>query len=157
MLIKSLKLKADERRKPVEKLADWLTDQFGSVWFLIVNAFIFLIWIVLNIDLIPGIDSFDPFPFGLLTMIVSLEAIVLSIIVLISQNREEKVNDLRGEANLQLDIHMEKEITRLLQIQKIIAEKVGAKIPEDAELNKMLKPTDMGKIEEILERQIGHK
>lgn len=153
-LIQSLKAKADAKRKPAEKAADWLTAKFGNIAFLFVNILWFAVWIIVNAGLIPFIPQFDPFPFGLLTMIVSLEAIMLAIIVLISQNRAVKVDELREETDLQVDIITEQEITKLLELLVKLLEKNGIDVSDDKELPEMLKPTDTNRIQEILEKQV---
>lgn len=79
----------DEKLSTLQRIADWIAWFSGSMQFLILNALIFIVWIVIN-TLPTGIEQFDPFPFGLLTMIVSLEAIFLSCFVLISQNRQSE-------------------------------------------------------------------
>jgi uncharacterized membrane protein len=70
--VHSLKAKADAKRTVAEKLADDMTVYAGTFWFLTLNVFWFVYWIILNTNVIPGIKPFDPFPFSLLTMIVSL-------------------------------------------------------------------------------------
>ena len=152
-IINSLKAKADRKRSLSEKIADWITGTFGSMGFLIVNVLWFSIWIILNLGIIPGLVAFDPFPFGLLTMIVSLEAIVLAIFVLISQNRAEKVDDLREEVDLQVDMIAEEEVTKLLIMVSVLLEKQGIDVSQDAELQAMLSPTNVEKLERILEQQ----
>src|SRR3990167_9626504 len=87
--------KALRSRSVLTQLADYLTAIFGSTTFLFLNALFFTLWIAVNLGKIPGVPVFDPYPFGLLTMIVSLEAIFLSIFVLVSQNRSSYVNALR--------------------------------------------------------------
>src|SRR3989344_3936467 len=72
-------------------LAEFLTLKFGTVPFLIANVGVFVFWILINLGDIPGIGVFDPYPFNFLTMVVSLEAIVLSIIVLIKVARHVEV------------------------------------------------------------------
>jgi uncharacterized membrane protein len=153
-MIKSLKAQQDEKRGFSEKFADVLTSTFGTMGFLILNILWFATWILINIGLIPNIEPFDPFPFGLLTMIVSLEAIALAIIVLISQNRSAKIADLREEVDLQVDIMTEREITKLLHMVAAIAEKQGIELETDQELQAMLEPTPMSKIEQALEKQV---
>src|SRR5258706_16450649 len=96
-IFQSFEVKANAKRTFAEKLADTMTARFGSMTFLAINAIWFGSWIVINTGLIPFVTLFDPFPFGLLTMVVSLEAIFLAIIVLISQNRAAKIDDLREE------------------------------------------------------------
>jgi uncharacterized membrane protein len=155
--VRSLKAEADEKRSLPEKVADGLTAAFGSMWFLAINVVWFVVWIVLNLGLIPSIKPFDPFPFGLLTMVVSLEAIGLAIIVLISQNRSEKVADLRGEVDLQLDILTERELTKMLKILIILMEKNGIDVTEDSELHEMLKNTNIESLEEDIQQQMIRK
>src|SRR3989338_4276116 len=78
-IFRSIKAKADAKRKVMEKVADWMTSNFGSNTFLLFNVFLFTAWILINTNKIKGVPIFDPFPFNLLTNIVSLEAILLAI------------------------------------------------------------------------------
>ncbi len=155
--IMSFKARADAKRTNAEKFADWLTSKFGSVVFLSANAVWFVVWITINADLIPGIEPFDPFPFGLLTMVVSLEAIFLAIIVLISQNREARIGELREEIELQISTVAEGEITKLIKLVSLLLEKQGIKIDEDPELAKMLKPINNEQIERQLTQELDKK
>jgi CRP/FNR family transcriptional regulator, cyclic AMP receptor protein len=94
----------EERATFIQRIADKAAAFSGSISFLLVHMVWFAIWIAINQDLVPGIDSFDPFPFGLLTMIVSLEAIFLSCMVLISQNRQAAKDKIRSDTERQLGI-----------------------------------------------------
>jgi len=89
-----------------------------------------------------------------LTTIVSLEAIILSIFVLISQNRGSKIDDLREEIDLQVDIITESEVTKLLLLVVRLLQKNGVDISSDKELEEMLKPINEAKIEKSLEKQV---
>lgn len=131
-----------------------MTAAFGSNAFLMINTLWFVGWIAINLDFVPGVKAFDPYPFGLLTMIVSLEAIILSIYVLIAQKRTSRVDDLREEIDLQIDIITEQELTKLMQMVGILLEKNGIDTSKDKEIMKMLKPTSMSRIEEALETQV---
>lgn len=153
-IIKSLKAEADRKRKITEKIADAMTAACGSLWFLVFNALWFVVWILWNIGAIPSLEPFDPYPFGLLTMIVSLEAIILAIFVLISQNRGAKVDDLREEVDLQVDIITEQELTKLMTMVALLLEKNGVNISKDEELQEMLRPTNFEKIKRALEKQV---
>lgn len=150
----SIKAKAAAKRTFIEKLADWMTAFFGSMTFLVFNLIIFLVWILINTGQIKGIGIFDPFPFNFLTMVVSLEAIVLSVFVLISQNRNSKVDDLRNEIHLQLNLISEREITKLIKMTSLILEKHGVDLSGDPELQRMLRPVSEGEIEKKLEKEI---
>lgn len=153
-LVQSLKAKTDAKRTLSAKIADALTQGSGSMTFFILNFVWFAVWIVINTGMIPGIPVFDPFPFGLLTMIVSLEAIGLAIVVLISQNRAAHIADLREEIDLRMDMIAEEEITKLLCIVVKLAEKHGIDLSGDEDLQAMLEPTNTDEIEEILEKEI---
>lgn len=152
--IKSFKAKANAKRTPTEKFADLMTSKFGSISFLLLNALWFGAWIAVNVGWIPALDAFDPFPFGLLTMIVSLEAIFLAIIVLVSQNREARVAELREEIELQISTVSETEITKMIHLLTILLEKQGVKIDEDPELKRMLKPINNDAIEQQIEKEL---
>ena len=153
--IKSVKGRADQRRRLSERIADALTIGFGSMAFLVVNVVWFVVWIVINVGLVPGIEPFDPFPFGFLTMVVSLEAIALAIIVLMSQNRAAKIADLREEVDLEIDRMAEAELTKLLQSVTKRAERQGIDLSRDHELREMVQPADHGKIEAALQQEVG--
>ena len=153
-VIKSFKAKADAKRTKTEKFADWMTSYFGSINFLILNVVWFIIWIVYNTIAISGIVPFDPFPFGLLTMIVSLEAICLAVIVLISQNREARIAELREEVDLQINTITENELTKAIYLMTVLMEKNGISIDDDPELKQMLQPVRSEDIERHLEQQL---
>jgi uncharacterized membrane protein len=141
------------RKTSAERIADKVTDFTGSVAFLVINALWFLVWIVINLNLFPSIKAFDPFPFSFLTMIVSLEAIFLSIFVLVSQNRQSKIADLRQEIDLQINMISEEEITKVMQMLAAIYKKVGHKEERDPEILEMMKPLNIDEIEERLEKE----
>ncbi|MBX7252820.1 MAG: DUF1003 domain-containing protein [Candidatus Promineofilum sp.] len=157
MYRRSLKGRADAKRTFAEVVADKLTLAFGSMIFLVVNVVWFGIWIIINVGLIPGIKPFDPFPFGFLTMVVSLEAIALAIIVLISQNRAAKIADLREEVDLHIDMMAEAELTKLLQLVTRLAEEQGINLSDDRELQEMLEPSDTERLQRALEDDINNK
>ena len=102
-----------DKRTPLQKAADWIAEFSGSMPFLFGNATLFLLWIVLNLNLVPILSAFDPFPFGLLTMAVSLEAIFLSIFVLISQNRQAAKDHVRADIEYDVNLKAELEIAQL--------------------------------------------
>lgn len=103
----------EEQLTLVDRIADKAADFSGRFSFLVVHAVWFAIWILLNIGVVPGGHDFDPFPFGLLTMIVSLEAIFLSCMVLISQNRSAAKDRIRTEEEYNANIKAGLEVTAL--------------------------------------------
>ena len=155
-IIQSFEAKELKKRPFVIKIADYLTSIFGSISFFLINALLFGSWILINQNKIQGISPFDTFPYPLLTTIVSLEAIFLSIIVLMSQSRQNHVSTVREEIDMQINRISEKEITKTLMLLKKIAEKQGIKV-EDAELDEMLKDLKLSYIERKLEEQLSEK
>ncbi len=146
------KNKSQTNAKRVDRYADFLSNYFGTVWFLAINAIIFLGWIFLNSGFAPYVKIFDPYPYGLLTTAVSLEAIFLSVIVLISQNRASKIDELREELDLQINIRAENEITRILNMLDEIHDHLGLPPEDDAELKKMKEKTNINSLQNELIR-----
>ncbi|OGF62693.1 hypothetical protein A2662_03880 [Candidatus Giovannonibacteria bacterium RIFCSPHIGHO2_01_FULL_45_33] len=142
--------KLESEKSLTDKLADLLTSYFGTILFLAGNFLFFAFWILANTGAVPGLAPFDRFPFGLLTMIVSLEAIFLSTVVLISQNRESTLARLRMELDLIVSIETEEEITRILKMLDEIHDHLGLNPRDDAELTEMKKNIDINKLRELL-------
>lgn len=137
----------------MEIIADWLTNLGSSPGFFVFHVIAFGTWILLNSG-IGGMPAYDPFPFGLLTMVVSLEAIFLSIFVLMSQNRESKIGELREELTLQVNLRIEEEVTKTLHLVAGLYTRLGHTIGEDPELREMLKPLDPERMEREVTDQI---
>src|SRR5439155_22710301 len=102
-----------EERSIVTRVVHWIATFSGSVSFLNINVIVFFFWIVINLGWVPYVPKFDPYPFGLLTMIVSLEAIILSGFVLISQNLQSSKDRLRSDIEYEVNLKAELEIAHL--------------------------------------------
>ena len=102
----------EDTRTTVMRVADWISAFSGSLTFLFLHVGIFFVWIILNVGLF-AFGDFDPFPFGLLTMVVSLEAIILSVFVLLSQNRQVARDRVRGDIEYEVNLKAELEIAHL--------------------------------------------
>lgn len=152
-IIRSFKAKSLKKRPFPIKIADALTSYFGTLGFLILNLLLFTAWVLINNGKIPGIPIFDPYPHVLLITAVSLEAIILAIVVLISQNREGHINTMRDELQFQVELIAEREITKILFLLKELLKKNDIKVT-DTELEDMLKDIDTSYIERRLESQI---
>jgi uncharacterized membrane protein len=135
------------QRTREERLADLITDFSGRMYFIYFHVVWFAIWIILNLGFF-DFKPFDPFPFGLLTMIVSLEAIFLATFVLISQNRLSAEADRRADLDLQMGLLTEHELTRALKMLDEIQDKLGIQNDADLELmdlEKNVHPQDVMK------------
>jgi len=143
-----------ERRKSTQdRIADRVTWFSGSMTFVYVHLAWFGIWLAINLGY-TGLKPFDPYPFNLLTMVVSLEAIFLATFVLISQNRLSEIADQRADLDLQINLLAEYEITRVLTLVDAIADHLGLEVgkdPEVEELKSEVSPEIV--IEEIEERK----
>ncbi|MBI4992287.1 MAG: DUF1003 domain-containing protein [Candidatus Harrisonbacteria bacterium] len=153
-IVRSFEAKLSGRKTRAERITDYLTRIFGSMNFFLFNLSWFSVWLIWNFGLVPFLPVFDPYPFVLLITIVSLEAICLSVLVLITQNRAAKVDRLRSEVDLQINMIAEQEITKAISLLGILLEKHGINIQEDPEIQKMLKRVDLWGIEKKLEKQL---
>jgi CRP/FNR family cyclic AMP-dependent transcriptional regulator len=108
---KNVNEEMEDKLPTLQRIADWIAWFSGSMQFLIINGLWFVVWIGWNVFHF-GTD-FDPYPFGLLTMIVSLEAIFLSCFVLISQNRQAAKDKIRADIEYDVNIKAELEVAHL--------------------------------------------
>jgi uncharacterized membrane protein len=156
-----LRLQAERARGVQDRAADALTAFSGRMVFVYIHIVWFAVWFVLNTGMF-GIKPFDPFPYGLLTLIVSLEGIFLATFLLISQNRMAQVSERRADLDLHINLLAEHELTRALKLLDAIGEKLGIENP-DAELMELemdTRPEDvLAEIERLqhiaLERRRG--
>ena len=128
-----LRLQAARARGMQDRLADFITEASGRMIFAYVHVVWFGLWFVVNSGWV-GIRPFDPFPYGLLTMIVSLEAIFLATFVLISQNRMSAESEHRADLALHIGLLTEHELTRALQMLDAIQEKMSVESDANSEL-----------------------
>ncbi len=145
--------RAAERRKTWgEALADRITAFAGSMWSVLVHALVFGAWIVVNAGLVPGIEPFDPFPFVMLAMWASVEAIFLTTFVLISQNRMTAMNERRADLDLQISLLSEHEVTRLITMVDGIADRLGVQAGRGSDLEELKRDVPPEEVLEEIER-----
>ena len=141
-----LRMKAARERTLQDRIADAITSFSGRMLFVYTHLVWFSMWLLLNAGIL-GTPPFDPFPYGLLTMIVSLEAIFLSTFILITQNRMSQQAEHRADLDLHIDLLTEYELTRVLQMLDTIQDKMGIENDQDMELAELESET---KPEEVL-------
>lgn len=144
--------RAENKKTPSDRVADFITAFSGNMAFVYLHVAWFGLWIAVNLEF-TGLPAFDPFPFGLLTMIVSLEAIFLSTFVLISQNRQAALLDRRADLDVQIDLLAEHEVTRILTLVTAMAKKMGIHLPKSKELVELQKEVEPDALLEELEKQ----
>lgn len=148
---------AANQRTTEERLADAITEFSGRMYFVYFHVVWFGIWILLNSGFF-GLKPFDPYPFGLLTMVVSLEAIFLATFVLISQNRLSAEADRRADLDLQIGLLTEYELTRVIKMLDAMQDKMGIENDSDLELldlEKNVHPEDVLEEMDRIQRRIG--
>jgi uncharacterized membrane protein len=155
-----LRLQAARARSVQDRIADAITAFSGHMAFVYMHIAWFAVWILLNTGRL-GVRPFDPFPYGLLTMVVSLEAIFLATFVLISQNRLSEEAEHRADLALHIGLLTEHELTRVLQMLDAIQDKMAIENHENSELADLemeTKPEDvLAEIERLQQRVLGRK
>lgn len=124
MTARNVNEEMEERLTPLQRTVDWIAAFSGSIPFLLLHVALFAVWIVWNTLLFP----FDPYPFGLLTMAVSLEAIVLSVLVLLSQSRQSAKEHIRADIEYDVNVKAELEVAHLHEKVDLLMESTAARL-----------------------------
>jgi uncharacterized membrane protein len=140
-----------DRLSASERFSDAVARMAGTGWFAAVHVVWFAGWIVWNTGLVPGWRPVDPFPFAFLTLIVSLEAIFLSIFVLISQNNLTRQSERRAQLDLQINLLAEQESSKTVALLERIAQQLNVPVPEDSSETELAAPTDIRDVVSTLE------
>ncbi len=149
----AIKAQHSAHRTQLERLIDLLNNIASSAAFMYCHMLAFAGWLLWNSGAF-GFKPVDPYPFGLMTFIVSLEAIFLSIFVLMAQKRESAIAELREELGLQVSLRVEQEITKTLQLVAGLYTRLDFRLGDDPELLHMMQPLDVRGIERDLLQQI---
>ena len=130
-----------------ERVSDVITRTVGTAYCVLLHLCLFAAWVVINTGAVPFVPAFDPFPYGILTLIVSGEGVLLAIFVLVSQNRMSRQADRRAHLDLQGSMLAEQELTLMLQTQRRLCKHlvVPFNTGEDAE-NSLLEKTDVRRL-----------
>jgi uncharacterized membrane protein len=129
------------QRTWADRLGDSIAGFVGTMNFVLCHVVGFVLWAVVNAGIVPGIKPFDPYPYILLTMLVSMEGVLVAVFVLMKQNRMSRRADQRDHLNLQIDLLSEKEITKMLELQRLICRRLGIDVDRDAEVEEFSKST----------------
>lgn len=143
----------DQRSAP-DRIGDAITNFAGTMKFVIIHLVLLAVWFFVNSGAVSAIRPFDPYPFVLMTMIVSLEGVLLAVFILMKQNRMSRRADHRDHLNLQIDLLAEKEITKVLQMQRQLAQHLGMPLANDAESVEMSRHTAVEDLAHEIERKL---
>jgi uncharacterized membrane protein len=153
--IAKLENDALNRRTPTERVSDIITKVVGNVGFLLAQFILISGWSLVNLHLIPVVKAFDPFPFGVLALIVSSESVFLTIFVLISQSRMARQSERRSHLDLQVGMLSEQELTTILQMLQKLCQHMGVNVDSSRqEVRSFSKTTDVNKLASELEDKL---
>lgn len=150
----TLEERAMHSRTPAIRIAGAVNRFAGSPAFILFHVFWFGAWILVNLRVLPIIAAFDPFPFNFLTLVVSLEAIFLSLLVLMAQNRMAKEADKRAHLDLQINMLAEQQGTVILGLLQKVCERLGIEADSNDILREMSEETDVHRLAEHLEEKL---
>ena len=153
--IAQLEQDAFGRRTPTERVSDAMTKLVGNLGFLVAHLIVISGWSLLNLHVIPGLKPFDPFPFGILALVVSSESVFLTIFVLISQSRMARQSERRSHLDLQVGMLSEQELTTILQMLQKLCQHVGVNVDSSKqEIQSFSKTTDVHELATELEDKL---
>jgi uncharacterized membrane protein len=155
--IAKLEAEALQGRTAIERASDSIVKLTGSMAFLLLQVLLLVLWIAVNLRLmhIPGVKAFDPFPFGILALVVAGESVLLTTFVLISQNRMARQGERRSHLGLQVSMLAEQELTTALQMLHKLCEHAGMDVKADAQqVQGFSKTTDVEKLASELEEKL---
>jgi uncharacterized membrane protein len=153
--IAQLEHDAHNRRTLTERVSDVVTKMVGNMGFLAAHVILISSWALLNLHVIPGLRPFDPFPFGILALVVSSESVFLTIFVLISQGRMSRQSERRSHLDLQVGMLAEQELTTILQMLQKLCQHQGVNVDSSKqEVQAFSKTTDVHKLASELENKL---
>src|SRR5580700_8278434 len=156
--IAKLEHDALSRRTATERVSDVITRLVGNMGFLLAHLILISGWALLNLRIIPGVKPFDPFPFGVLALVVSSESVFLTIFVLISQGRMSRQSEQRSHLDLQVGMLSEQELTTILQMLQKLCEHVGVNVEASKqEIQSFSTSTDVHKLASELADKLPEK
>jgi uncharacterized membrane protein len=146
---------AVSRRTPTERVSNLITKLVGSMGFLLAQSILIAGWGLINLNMIPGLKAFDPFPFGVLALVVSSEGVFLTIFVLISQNRMARQSERRSHLDLQVGMLSEQELTTMLQMLQKLCHHMGVDVGSaKQEVQSFSETTDVHKLASELQEKL---
>jgi uncharacterized membrane protein len=144
-----------DRRTFTERASDVITKLVGNPGFLLVQLILLLGWGLVNLRLIPGIRPFDPFPFGLLALIVSSEGVFLTIFVLVRQSRMARQSERRSHPDLQVSMLSEQELTTIIQMLQKLCQHAGVNVDASRQdVQSFSEATEIHKLASDLEKKM---
>ncbi len=153
--IVELEKAAQAQRSSGDRVADLISRFCGSMSFVWVHVVWFTVWIIANTIALK--QPIDPYPFSFLTLVVSLEAIFLSTFIMISENRQERLDERRSHLDLQINLLAEQENTKMLRLLEQMARKMGVDPAEDPDVAVLEEATRPERLVEQIDESVRQK
>jgi uncharacterized membrane protein len=149
-----LERRARERATIGARISRRVTRITGTIGFAFVNCFAFSAWVAINSGWVRTARPFDPYPYSFLTLALSVEAILLSVFVLMSENQESRHAESRAQLDLQINVLAEQELTAALAMLSALCQhlKVSVDVP-DEQLRQWLRSTSVDRLAEEIESE----
>ena len=147
----------DEARRhnpPFSRVADLVAGFAGTPGFVLLHGVLLAAYAAVNAGLVPGVPVFDPFPYGLLGMLFSLEGVLLAAFVLMKQNRMSAQADQRAHLDLQVSLLAEQEISKTIRLLQLACARLGIEEASDQETTEMAETTAVGGLAHQLQDQL---
>lgn len=145
-----------ERRTVGERVGEAIVGAIGTLWFVALQAALIVGWIVVNLGAVPAVEPFDPFPFGILALLIATEGVFLAVFILIGQNRGTRQDAHRDHLHLQVSLLAEREATKMLQILTRVAQHLGVAHEVDAESERLGEDTELEQLSSDVEERLTH-
>jgi uncharacterized membrane protein len=144
-----------DRRTLTERASDAITKLVGNPGFLLAQLMLLIGWGLLNLHIIPGVKPFDPFPFGVLALLVSSEGVFLTIFVLVRQSRMARQSERRSHLDLQVSMLSEQELTTIIQMLQKLCQHSGVNVDSsEKEVQSFSEATEIHKLASDLEKKM---
>lgn len=153
--IARLERETARERSLADRVADVVARSAGTLGFVLAHAALIAAWIAVNTGAIPAVPAFDPFPFGLLGGMFSLEGVLLAAFVLIKQNRMSARAEERSHLDLQISLLAEQEVSKIIEMLERLSRAQGVErqvVDEDAE--EMAETTAVGRLAHHLHEKL---
>ena len=121
----NLRRQHEQRKGLLGRAADFLVARLGTLACVGLHLAALAVWLFVNNGRVGALSPFDPYPYPLLSTVTSVEAILLALFVLITQNRQARLAERRADMDLHVSLLAEHEATRLIALAEKIAERVG--------------------------------
>jgi uncharacterized membrane protein len=148
-----LEREAAQRLGRSERIGTWIIQRIGRLRFVVAHLVLAAAWIAINLGGVPGLEPFDPFPFGMFTLVVTTEGVCLALFILIAQNAMDRQADRRAHLTQQISLLAETETTKVLQLLRAIAERNGV-VVKDEELVHLSETTEVETLARDIERKL---